>query len=214
MSRRRISATFGVWIISVSLAGCATGGRADVTSSAPAPAAGSAAPNVIIVSGYPLDRTMKGLVEFPGVEAIVVLDQITKGQPHWTTPDGKAPVVGQTRSGADAGFYIVTPFEGTVVEALRGDLKVGTRVTMELVGGRVGDTEVRSGDEISPPMSSLEAGGRILVAGELQGTAVSPGFVYAISSDGTSADSLLKSGSNDKAAFGMDELRTTLKSKP
>jgi len=183
---------------------------------APAPPSGV---QVIHIEGYPLDRSLKGLADYPKLDAALLLTEVKLGQPHWTTPDGAAPLyIAQNRPPNQDEMrrndLIVTPVTGTVSEVLRGSqFSAGDEVSFVVAGGRVGTVQVQADEEIAPNLDQLSRGGTILLAGEVRKTGVIASFVYQLEADGASVRSLLKSASDRTPDFSLPDLKQALAEK-
>lgn len=183
----RTSARAAALILAATLlaAGC--------TGSAPAPTektvldASPVAKTTISVSGYPLDRSLHGLITHPDVSAVLLVTNPVKGQPYWSTPDGKAPayiVEGRNQNADEVKRVdsIMTPVTVTVQAALSGGIKPGSTITLVFTGGTVGDVAMTTDTDVAPDMDDLFSAGRLLVAGPATGTTMSPYFVYSVGS--------------------------------
>jgi hypothetical protein len=215
MHARDRPAFIGVLLMLSILAGCAPVSPGPSDTSSPDP--GSSI-RVIALGGYPLDRTLNGLIGYPRLDAVLVVSDVTLGEPHWTTRDGLPPpfIVGDAvaPSPGPGGFdTIVTPGRATVTKVLRGHLTVGQQVTFEVAGGRVGDIEVDADQEIAPDRALLSGGRAIVLAGEIVNARLIPAFVYAVGPDRNQLTSLLTSGSYDRPDFGIDDLDRALRSR-
>lgn len=175
---------------------------------------------VIRMDGYPLDRTLEGLVNYPDLDAVLVLSGVELGEPHWTTPDGEPPLYVLQNRPPDIeevrrNDLIVTPVTGRISQVLRGDqFRAGDEFAFEVAGGRVGDVDYQADTEIAPDHGQLRRGGRILVAGEMRGPVIVPSFVYRLEADGNSVRSLLTSASDTAPDFGLADLKRALAARP
>jgi hypothetical protein len=170
----------------------------------------SSTANMISDEGYPVDRSLTGLIDFPTVDTIVVITAPKIGEPVFIGPAGANPAKGW----ADApGDYIVTPVDATVSEVIRGAAKVGDPIRMLLRGGTIGKWKVVSGEELSPDQADVSKYTRLVIAGRFAdykdeglGEVLDPGFVYGLDED-SHAVSLLASATIEEPDFTLTELR-------
>jgi len=194
-------------VVTLGATGCAQAGSEALghqpTGSVAASSSDGAAEHVLSISGFPLDRTYKGLVTMPDVDTIVVISEAAVGEPMFTG----APQPG----GWDApGEFIVTPVDASVSRVFRGTAKTGDAIRLVLGGGRIGDYEVISDSELSAQLEDVANYSRLVVAGKTSdvdglGRVVDPYFVYGVGADGQ-AVSLMASASNGVPSFPVSAL--------
>jgi hypothetical protein len=170
---------------------------------------GSSAEYIISEEGYPLDRSLTGLVSLPGVDTIVVITAPRIAEPVFIGPAGANTAKGW----ADApGDYIVTPVGATVSEVIRGTAKVGDPIRMLLGGGTIGKWKVMSGDELSAQKEDVAKYTRLVIAGKTAnypdglGQVLEPGFVYGLD-ENSHAESLMASATNGEPDFSLTALQ-------
>lgn len=210
--------------LALAFAGCSSSAAPAGSTDVPSPLGAPNAPatpglRVVQVDGYPLDRSLSGLVAYSKLDAALVLSDLEFGQPGWTTADGSAPAYVEEGRAPDvaegrADDVIVTPVTGTITAVLRGEaFGVGDRLTFDVAGGQVGGVLFDVSDEISPSMDALASADRILIAGEVRGTSVIPAFLYRMDAADT-LRSLLTSASTKPAVFKISELVRSLAARP
>lgn len=186
----------------------------------PLGASDSSEPQQIIkVDGYPLDRSLTGLVMWNQLDAAVVLDDIKIGEPRWTTLDGRPPsYIREARApteeeGARA-EGIVTPVTATVHEALWGNVADGDTITFLIGGGAVGDVSMEASTEVAPSLADLGSSDRLIVAGRVVDSTAQPtldvAFAYSLSEQGKTVGLMLSAG-GDEGRFTLDDLKTMLR---
>lgn len=165
---------------------------------------------VMSLEGFPLDRTLAGLVTFPDVDLVVLVDDVRVGAAKWTTPSGAEPAyIAERRAPTMAegghGYVVVSDFTARVDRTLFG-LR-SSHVRGQIPGGSVGNVDFVAGDEIAPALSAMT--GRLLLAGQVVGGVLQPSFAYRVAPDGT-ATSLLASASTSEATFSLAALEAAL----
>ena len=156
--------------------------------------AGSSTPpsDTTIVSGYPIDRTLDGLLEMPDLDVALLTSQAVL-EPSFDLDDtDAAPEIASAPS-------IVTPGHAQVQRVLFG--RAPSTVNLVIGGGRVGNQVLDVSDEISPPRDKLTSAETLLLVGQWesvpgQGRSLELWFAYSVDEDGV-ATSLMSSGSND-----------------
>lgn len=184
----------------------------------PSPGATEAV-QILRLSGYPLDRSLEGLVAYPNLDVIAVVSEVRLGSPRWTTPDGQPPVyVSENRAPSrdEVGTYytIITPATATIVRSLRGAFKKGMTIALALPGGRVGSYQIDVSDDVGPSVNEVAGGERILLAGRLFGAELEPSFVYSVGPGAGRVRSLVASASDKEPNFDVEELVRALASRP
>lgn len=202
-SRRSPVALAGALLIGLTtLPGCT--GPADATAAFPAAAQPTMAqvPASASPAGYPLDRSLKRLSEWPDTDAVVVLDDaqyltpVQADLPNSTLPD------------------VVIPVQGIVRESLLGDAEVGDMLHFATAGGKHDGRSSATGHEVTPDAGALLAADQVLVAGALVddpdlGSILEPAFIYSL--EGDTLTSLLESaGADAYPSFTLPELRAAL----
>ena len=162
------------------------------------------------MDGYPLDRTLTGLVTFPDVDLVVLVDGVSLGSSRWTTPDGSEPAYvtdgrAPTMEESGHGYHVVTDFRASVERTLLG--RAADEVAGRVTGGSVDGVDFVASDEIAPPLSAMT--GRLLLAGEVTEGVLHPSFVYRVDEAGN-AESLLASASTAPASFTIPALEAAL----
>lgn len=206
----RISMRGAALVIAASALAGGCAGTASTPSEQTALQWPASAGTVISMSGFPHDRSLRGLVGHPDVDAVLVVTGATRGASYWNTPDGKVPAYvvegrNQTADEAKRLDAILTPVTATVQSALAGSgFKPGDKVTLVIPGGTVGDVAMSPDTDVAPPMDQLLAAKRLLVAGPSSGSTMNPYFVYSVGS-GDRVKSLLGSAS-DEPDFTIGDL--------
>jgi hypothetical protein len=170
-----------------------------------APATNS--PKVDHVSGYPLDRSLAGLVGMRDVDTIVTVTSAEPSQPQYVGsigPDGdqKAPA------------FIVTPVGTTIDAVYRGTPRGGDTITLIIGGGTVGKNQVIASTEIAPQLDDVVKYTRLIVAGKMikvdgLGQVLDPWFVYGVDDAGR-ATSLMESAGGGDVSFTLEEFQRAL----
>jgi hypothetical protein len=162
-----------------------------------APTAASSAPPdeptiVTTVSGFPLDRTLDGLVGYTHLGAVLLVKDVVLEAPRQTGPG-----------------TIVTPAHASVVEALHGPYASGQTVRFTLLGGQVGRNRTLVDATIGPEPSEVAALDRLVVAGALGPDGLVPSFIYAVE-EPDYLSSLMISGSSEAPRFRLAQLQAAL----
>ena len=199
-------------IVCAAFAGLVTLGMAVTRGATASPSAAKvAAPQVLTVSGYPIDRSIEALAK-SDVDFIVVVSGISAGIPRWTTPNGEAPsyiVEGRAPSESESinNVWIETPVTGRVTKVIRGSLAVGSSFSSAIVGGTVKNVTMNAGDELAPDMIALRSGPVVVAGRTVNG---STEITYAYSLRGDSLKALLSGGPNrsDRKLRELESLAT------
>lgn len=162
---------------------------------------------IITVDGYPLDRTLEGLVAYPDNDVVLLVDDVSRVGTDWTTADGKQPMYitekrPPTEEEGSHSYLIETHYQATVSRVVRGSF-ASTNVTFRLVGGTIGNVEFHATEEVAPDPDRVR--GALLLAGPMAGGVLQPAFAYSVDTHGT-ATSLLSSASSSQPVFHVDAL--------
>ena len=194
------------------LGGCSSEQRGAVApSDAQASSATSSSDAVkrITAEGYPLDRSLKGMVGFPDTDTILLVENSVLGSPQrWS----------QSAHGYDKGpRWIVTPVAGTAAVVYRGQVGVDSPVTFVIAGGRVGNDGLVADRSLAPQFEDFATYPRILIGGKAisstdLGPYIDPYFIYGVDGQGV-ATSLVDSAGGPPPPFTLDDLEASLRGK-
>lgn len=163
-------------------------------------------PEVHMIEGYPIDRTLDGLIGWRDLDTVVVVsaESISTGKPVELNKD----------SVEDMNF-IVTPKSAVVLEAILGDFSPSDTVDFVVAGGTSGGVKNLVSDEFAPSAESLSNAHTLVIGGQLSqteelGEVLDPLFVYELDESGM-LTSLLSSGSEiEYPQFALSDLKVRL----
>jgi hypothetical protein len=175
-----------------------------------APALSSASGLTVTVQGYPLDRSLEGLLAFRDVDVIALVGDLKVGSARWTTANGLPPAyISEGREPTELEsrtlFTIVTPVTGQISKAILG-VADETSITFLVGGGSVDGVTMEMSTELAPDLDELLSAKRVVVAGKDMPIGVDAYFVYALGPDSNRLTSLMDSASDSLPSFGVDDL--------
>ena len=155
-----------------------------------------------LVDGYPIDRSLNGLVSWRDLDTVVIVDNVEFG----------TAVALPSRPGFPA---VVTLAHARVRHGLMGRHTSGSQVATVFAGGDAEGMSVRASRELAPSRSALATKGTFLLAGETRstpelGTVLDPLFVYRVESSGRVVSLLDSGGANARPTFTVAELTQAL----
>jgi hypothetical protein len=158
-----------------------------------------------VVGGYPLDRSLDGLVNMKDVDTVVVVKSTKFGDPVFVGSDGP--------DGTGGRDFIVTPLNASIQSSLRGNQVAGADIAMIIGGGAIGDLEVVAEREIAPRREDIDKYSRLVVAGQMKdidgvGRVLDPYFVYGVNGEGKLKSLMASAG--EAGEFSLEDLRSAL----
>lgn len=175
------------------------------TDPSPTPAAGvpagatAGAKETHEMHGYPLDRSLAGLVNWKDLDTVVVV----KGLSYQ-----KAIKLGGQENGFSA---VVTPASATVEKVLLGKAQKGKAINTVFAGGDTGSIVVHASEELAPSLTAAKKAPTLVIAGQMRttpetGAVLDPTFVYELDSTGRLTTLLESGGAEARPSFTLDQL--------